>query len=291
MRFEGCPRRNTYWDKISIGGQLVGFIHWSIIKDNTRTIYDLVVHPDYRRRGYGRALIKSIGTPIFIRKRHPFYHAIGFRDGRLAKEPVVIPSGKPWILTYTGRVVNPLDLKSKDICIEDIAHQLACVNRFAGCTSTPISVAQHSVYVSRLVEERIGQPNGNNVWASNNKQIQRQGLLHDAAEAYLGDVTKWLKAEMPHYIAAENRALATILRKFNCNTELHEKVERADRVMVMYEAPRGFGQAWDGLHLVPKPGYEPITPEELDRIGKWAPWGWRKAEEAFMVRYRHCMAK
>lgn len=280
-----------YWDKISIDGQLVGFIHWAITKDSTRSIYDLVIHPDHRRKGLARQLVHHIGTPIFTRSSHPFYTAVGFRDGLLPKEPTVVPVDKPWILTYTGKVVNPLDLKPRDICIEDIAHQLACVNRFAGCTAKPITVAQHSVYVSRLVEERTMDEEERWVFTPKNRRLQLQGLLHDAAEAYLGDVTKWLKAELPKYVEAEERALKVILSKFGCDTLIHEKVWRADRVMVMYEGPKGFGKAWDGLHLVMKPGYEPITLKEMEKIGQWAPWSWRGAEEAFLVRFRHCMAK
>src|SRR4051812_2148358 len=96
----------------------------------------------------------------------------------------------PLILTYTGKHVNPFDLKPDDICIEDIAHALALCNRFAGHTKRPMSVAQHSVYVSRLC------PN-----------YRLAGLLHDASEAYLGDVTKWVKSthEFEAYREAEDR--------------------------------------------------------------------------------------
>ena len=284
-------KRREHWHKMVVGGEIVGFIHWAITKDNGRSIYDLVVHPNHRHKGYGTTLVRYIGTPVTVRMVHPFFDAIGFYDNVLPKEPVVVPSGEPWILTYTGKVVNPLDLKPKDICIEDIAHQLACVNRFAGCTMSPINVAQHSVYCSRLVEDTYLDTDEVERTTPKSKKLQLQALLHDAAEAYLGDITKWLKAELPQYIAAEERAMQVILKKFGCSTTIDEAVWRADRVMVMYEGVKGFGKAWDGLHLAVKPGYEPITEDELERIGRWAPWNWRASEEAFLVRYRHCMAK
>jgi hypothetical protein len=157
----------------------------------------------------------------------------------------------------------------------------------------PINVAHHSLCVSRLVEKKWQDPRNENVWHTTpeNKKLQLQGLLHDAAEAYLGDITKWLKAELPQYVAAEERALAVIFKKFGCSLEIAEEVWRADRVMVMYEGVRGFEKAWSGLHLTVKPGYEPITPAELEKIGKWMPMNWRASEEAFLVKYRHCMAK
>src|SRR5580765_2644929 len=85
---------------------------------------------------------------------------------------------KPLILTFSGKHVNPLNLRPEDIDIVDIAHALACCNRFAGHCRRPINVAQHSVYVSRLCDDT---------------GFERQALLHDASEAYLGDITKWLK--------------------------------------------------------------------------------------------------
>lgn len=274
-RFEKFRRRTEYWDKCCMEDVLVGFIHWALKSDNTRVVYDLIVHPEFRHCGIGRDLIQHIGSPIQTKLTHPFLTHLGFVDGYLSRKAIMVPDG-PWILTYTGRVVNPLDLQPDDVCIEDIAHHLALVNRFAGGTVKPISVAQHSVYVSRLCED---------------SPHDFQALLHDASEAYLGDITKWVKAEMPAYQEAEDRAQRIILGRFGCEPEIHEDVWRADRVMVMFEAERGFGKAWNGLHLAKRSGYEPITEGEMAKIGKWAPWSWRQSEEAFLVRYRHCMSK
>lgn len=62
--------------------------------------------------------------------------------------------------------------------LDDIAWGLAHIYRFNGQTHQPISVAQHSINVSYLVDPRIA----------------RAALLHDAAEAFLGDITTPLKA-------------------------------------------------------------------------------------------------
>src|ERR1051325_8384123 len=84
----------------------------------------------------------------------------------------------PFITTFTGRKVNPLDIRPEDVDIRDIAHHLALLNRFVGASKRPISIAQHSIYVYKLL---IGTG-----W-------EKEGLFHDAPEAYLGDVSKWLK--------------------------------------------------------------------------------------------------
>lgn len=172
------------------------------------------------------------------------------------------------IRTFSGKNVNPLDLRFEDICIEDIAHGLALCNRFAGQSRKPISVAQHSVYVSRLCDST---------------GFELQGLLHDASEAYLGDVTKWLKAmpEMAAYREAEDRAQVTIYKAFNCSWAGAYDVDVADRLMVRYEGSRGFKN-----FCIDHPDYPPLTPEEVASVGAWAPWSWRAAEEAFLTRFR-----
>jgi len=177
-----------------------------------------------------------------------------------------VSHSRPRITTYTGRVVNPLDLRSEDIAIADIAHALALINRFCGHTSVPISVAQHSVYVSRLC-------NGHAL----------QGLLHDAAEAYIGDTTKWLKAtpEMSPYRQAEARAQHVILARFGCAPELADEVEAADRLMVRYEYEAGYNG-----RVIDHPGYPPVTGDERRQVGLWWPWHWSTAEREFLARFR-----
>ena len=281
-RFQHYRRRTEQMAKMtSDSGAVVGFIHWAIQMDGTRSIYDLVVHPEYRRQGFGSLLVAHVGAPatVKISSGYRFFEKLGFKQGpinggklvyTLDRAPTEIPKG-PWQLTYTGKIINPLDLKPEDICIEDIAHHLSLVNRFAGATAKPISVAQHSVYVSRLCDDT---------------PHRLQALLHDATEAYLGDMVKWLKPSMPAYTKAEERAEQVIFEKFGCPGPIHENVWRADRVMVMFEASKGFGKMWSSSFLQNYPGFEGITEEEQKRIGAWAAWPWRASEEAFLVRFR-----
>lgn len=64
-------------------------------------------------------------------------------------------------------------LQPENLTAEIIASTLAKVNRFNGRTAAPWSVAAHSVLVAHLVPPEL-QP-----WA----------LLHDAHEAFIGDIT------------------------------------------------------------------------------------------------------
>jgi 5'-deoxynucleotidase YfbR-like HD superfamily hydrolase len=66
------------------------------------------------------------------------------------------------------------------IAIDDIAHHLSMVCRWAGATQSFYSVAQHSCLVAKICPP----------------ELQRWALLHDAAEAYIGDMTRPMKALM-----------------------------------------------------------------------------------------------
>lgn len=179
--------------------------------------------------------------------------------------------------TFSGKRINLFNIQRQDICIEDIAHALALVNRFGGHTKEPISVAQHSYFVSQLCAP---------VHAL-------QGLLHDAAEAYVGDMTKWLKesAEMAGFRAVEERvqracytALGVHHADYRHYASLKEpSVEAADRLMVRFEALWSYG---DQMPLfLERPDYPVPTPEEITRVGLWKPWNWQHAEDMFLTRY------
>ena len=88
-----------------------------------------------------------------------------------------------YIVTYTGCKVDLANPRPEDIKLADIAHAMAGINRFTGHGDLFISDAQHCVLVSELV------PYERAFW----------GLLHDAAEAYLGDVSSPLKALLRLY--------------------------------------------------------------------------------------------
>lgn len=93
----------------------------------------------------------------------------------------------PWKQTYSGRQFFPLDPKPEDIDILDIAKALSRICRYGGHLDFHYSVAQHCVLVARDLEER-----------GLDRQTQFAGLLHDAAEAYLGDVCGTFK-DLPQF--------------------------------------------------------------------------------------------
>ena len=87
----------------------------------------------------------------------------------------------PWTQTHTGRKLYALHPEMNDPQIEDIQHALAQIPRWGGHAEhfqgEPWTVAMHSVLVAMLAAEI--KP-----WNS----VIKAALLHDAHEAYVGDI-------------------------------------------------------------------------------------------------------
>lgn len=99
-----------------------------------------------------------------------------------------------WIATFTGVKWFITDPHPDDVRIEDIAHALSMVCRYGGHSRRFYSVAQHSWVVANAI-------------AANYKKdtaLILHGLLHDATEAYLGDMVRPLKRSMPAYKTLEH---------------------------------------------------------------------------------------
>lgn len=117
------------------------------------------------------------------------------------------------IRTFTGLYMNVFNPEPEMICIEDIAHALSHVCRFAGHTKLFYSVAQHSVLVAQMVPE----------------ELRFAALLHDASEAYLGDLPSPIKKCMPEYKILEKNLSELIHNKFMVNHDFdHPNIKDAD---------------------------------------------------------------
>ena len=105
------------------------------------------------------------------------------------------------IRTQSGALVDLFNFKATDVRIVDIAHALGLTCRYNGHCRKFYSVAEHSVIVSK----RLGL-------GTSRVRLPILGLLHDTAEAYLGDIVRPLKhgAIMDEYRHLEDRMLDTI---------------------------------------------------------------------------------
>lgn len=126
----------------------------------------------------------------------------------------------PMMHTFTGKVLDPLDLSPNDIDIQDVAHSLSNICRYGGHTKEFFSVAQHSVLISRAVPKRLARP----------------ALLHDGSETYVGDMVSPIKTRFPEYkIKVENQALIAVFSRFGLDIEDLKHIDEYDKRIALNE--------------------------------------------------------
>ncbi len=182
------------------------------------------------------------------------------------------PGPGPYLQTVSGRWVNPFDPDPDQLDPGDIARALANQCRFGGHSRVFYSVAQHSVIVSELVEERGGD--AEDVFAA---------LMHDAAEAYLGDMPHPLKHRSPlgaAFKAAEDHLEEAIRARFGIKPDVPE-IKRADRALLATERRAFSAENW---HWPELEGVEPLDLE----LTAWPP---DEAARAFAQRYAEVDAR
>ncbi len=126
--------------------------------------------------------------------------------------------------THSGKLIDFTNIRVSDICLDDIAHHLTGANRFGGSLPLNIrySVASHSLNCLFIARK---------IFPKESTAFYKQVLLHDAAEAYLGDVVTGLKACMPQYRHIERIVEMLIEEKYNLGKINSTKVKFIDRRM------------------------------------------------------------
>lgn len=155
--------------------------------------------------------------------------------------------------TYTG--LRPVigDMKPDQVCLGDISTSLSRLVRFIGHTERAYSVGEHCILVSRLLEHHGCHP-----------LIQLAGLMHDAHEAYIGDMPTPVKIALGASEAwGELEANADLAicqwTEILVPDDFHlEEVKRADIGALMHEAKylchskgEGWGYTLDNVYQVP----------------------------------------
>lgn len=159
-----------------------------------------------------------------------------------------------WMQTYSGRKLVINDPDPAEIDLEDIAHHLSRICRFQGATTEFYSVAQHSVLVSQLVPP----------------EHALQALLHDAAEAYLGDliypVKRTIGAPYEDLEALFERAIA---QRFGLPCLMTPEIKHADQVALATERRDVMSQTRHVWQTLPPPDrmmINPLPPDSAKRV-------------------------
>jgi 5'-deoxynucleotidase YfbR-like HD superfamily hydrolase len=176
-----------------------------------------------------------------------------------------------WMITRTGAHFDLQHIAPLSISTLDIAHALANINRFTGHAMRPYSVAEHSLLVVEIMERDLGVRQPGPLLA---------GLLHDAHEAYTGDLSTPMKdmidaASAGAWRREEQRIADAVLQRFNIlytSQAHHELVKRAD-LMALATERRDLLPAtpdpWPCLHGVQPAGWVDLnTRDHFD----WVDW-------------------
>lgn len=177
--------------------------------------------------------------------------------------------------TASGRVIDLRNPNEDQIDIEDIATALSRICRFGGHGNSFYSVAQHSVLVMHLVRHN-----------SQLQGIELEALMHDAPEAYLGDVISPLK----HLLGASYKTLET-----NFETVLAQKFELRMHGPIKDAIKAADIEALQLEHkalILGQPGPLVAAMAEFDLTAdlRWA-WHPEWAAQAFLVHFRACIDK
>lgn len=195
-----------------------------------------------------------------------------------------------WIQTRKGRKFDLCNPRAKDIDPEEVAYALARINRFTGHANTyhPLglgyTVAQHCVLCSWAVADLLPENHKGTVYET---AVCLEALVHDAGEAYTGDVSAPLKVAMRRqkpwdrfqeplsdfdYIEAD--VWKAVAERFKVPVEANPLVKVTDLRLLQTEA-RSF------MAPMHPEWTSPVRPFDFDICEVWDP---KTAERAWLDR-------
>jgi len=132
-----------------------------------------------------------------------------------------------YIITYTGKKFDYLNITPDSVDIYDIIHALPRINRFVGHSCRPYSVGEHTIYCYTMAKELGYTP-----------RQQLVTFLHDFTEAYVGDCPSPLKKLLPFFEEIEHEVEKAIYQKLNIpmpTEEEYELIKKVDLTMLVIE--------------------------------------------------------
>lgn len=160
-----------------------------------------------------------------------------------------------WMQTHTGKKFHWHNPAPEEICIEDIAHHLSLICRFGGACNMFYSVAEHSVRVSELVDD----------------SLKIHALLHDAPEAYIGDIVRPIKHAfgLTYEESLIERAIAQKFKLSKISTLSLSIIKMVDSTMLATERRDLMGYEENEWESLPEPLPKKIRPLEPLEARRW----------------------
>lgn len=163
------------------------------------------------------------------------------------------------ILTYTGIFMDPIHPEPDQVVIEDIAHALSMICRANGHFPEVHTVAQHCLECYEEAKAR-----------GLSKELQLFCLIHDGAEAYLGDFVHPVKMRMKEYEKIEDVLLNMIYKKFagrKPSAEEEAVVKEIDKTLLYFEFLHYMGVECGepGQGLKSQPVFQEMPRQEVEQ--------------------------
>lgn len=177
--------------------------------------------------------------------------------------PTTVDDPSIWTGGTYMDLVNP---NPAEISFSEIARALSRIARFTGHTNRFYSVAEHCVNCVAVFSQHAA---GDIYTDPYLRDIAQDILMHDAAEAYLGDVSSPLKRLIAgSYKPLERNMHAAIAARFNLGGTSPEWVKRVDLEMLNAEKLALMPEAGDwpcDVALVPDIEIWGLDPEFAER--------------------------
>lgn len=186
-----------------------------------------------------------------------------------------------WALSASGLKLVFLQPDIRAIRLVDIAQSLSKLCRFTGAPSQFYSVAQHSILVGSIIKDQMDEEGISDQTVEYWDQILA-GLLHDAEEYVMGDVSSPLKACMGgkyNWIAAGIRRI--IYERYGVDWAYHNAiVKMGDNKAILIER----------YYLMPEhPDWPKIDKEEME-YSKPRFMGYEEAERNYLTVVRSALS-
>lgn len=183
-------------------------------------------------------------------------------DFELAGVPIT--DRGPWMQVGGGRIFYPLDPRPEEVHIDDIATSLSRIVRYNGHSDIWITVAQHTCNCVTLAQQD-----------DMDDRFLYAMLMHDSAEAYVGDMIRPLKVFMPEFQGVEDKVYAVIKEALEIPEVPHVVIKYYDNLAWAWEKRDFFRSAREW----------PNTPEVGNYTPQMVQWGHALSRVHFMHNY------
>lgn len=166
------------------------------------------------------------------------------------------------------KTVDVFNMTIDDININDIILALPNICRYGGRIPCHYSVGQHAVELARWLRKE------------GKEELVPHALLHDAGEAYIGDIIYPIKIKIPAFLELEDKITEMIYKKYEVNLDLHSIFDFYDKAITVNEMKA------IGIYKEDKIGF----PSELKNLNIEV-WSIPKTRDEYIKELKECFGE